>query len=131
MPLSRAVYMCLILVSSAFADQITLKNGDRLTGTILKNDGEKLTMKTELAGDVTVPWEAVTGITTSEAVHIELKDGQRVVGALNMDNGRINVSTAETGAVSASRESVRFIRSKAEQIAYDAEIDRYRNPRLV
>jgi putative salt-induced outer membrane protein len=127
----RALYTCLMLGSVVFADQITLKNGDRLTGSILKNDGEKLTMKTELAGEVTVPWEAVTAIATSEAVHIELKDGQHVVGALNMDEGRIQVSTAETGSVSASRDSVKFIRSKAEQAAYDAEIDRYRNPRLV
>ena len=30
-----------------FADQVTLKNGDRLTGTILKSDGKTLTLHTD------------------------------------------------------------------------------------
>jgi len=41
-------------VATAVADQITLKNGDRLTGKIVKSDGGKLVIKTDLLGDVTV-----------------------------------------------------------------------------
>jgi hypothetical protein len=37
---------------------VTLKNGDRLTGTIVKSDTKTLLIKTELAGDVTVLWDA-------------------------------------------------------------------------
>jgi hypothetical protein len=40
--------------SPLFADQIVLKNGDRLTGTIEKSDDKSLVMKTEFAGEVTV-----------------------------------------------------------------------------
>lgn len=39
-------------VSALFADQITLTNGDRLTGTIVKSDGKELTLKTDYAGEV-------------------------------------------------------------------------------
>jgi hypothetical protein len=39
-----------------FADQIVLKNGDRLTGTIEKSDDKALVIKTAFAGEVTVQW---------------------------------------------------------------------------
>jgi len=42
-----------LLCPQVFADQITLKNGDRLTGTIVKSDAKTLVIKTEAAGDVT------------------------------------------------------------------------------
>ena len=40
------------------ADQISLKNGDRVTGAVIKKDGDKLTFKSEVFGEVTVPWDA-------------------------------------------------------------------------
>jgi putative salt-induced outer membrane protein YdiY len=117
----------------ANADQITLKNGDRISGAITKNDGKNLTIKSEFAGMVTVPWDAVTGLTSTSPLHVELKDGQRIVGtvALPADGTTMAVTTKETGAVTASRESIRSIRSSDEQASYDAEIERFRNPRLV
>jgi len=33
------------------ADEITLKNGDRVTGKIVKKDGDKVTIKSDLMGD--------------------------------------------------------------------------------
>jgi hypothetical protein len=42
----------LVLSSSLFADQVTLKNGDRLTGTVVKSDGKTLVIHTDAAGDV-------------------------------------------------------------------------------
>jgi hypothetical protein len=41
------------------ADQVVLKNGDRLTGTIVKSDGKTLLIKTEFTGDITVQWPAI------------------------------------------------------------------------
>ncbi len=46
--------LTLLAVSSTlFADQVTLKNGDRLTGTVVKSDGKTLVIHTDAAGDVT------------------------------------------------------------------------------
>ena len=45
--------------SSVFADQVTLKNGDRLTGTVVKSDGKTLVLHTEAAGDVTIQFAAI------------------------------------------------------------------------
>ena len=90
-------------------------------------------MKSEFAGEVTVPWEAVTGLSSAGPLHVELNDGQRIVGSVTLppDGATLAITTKETGAVTASRESVKSIRSSEEQASYDAEIDRFRNPRLV
>ncbi len=55
----------LAIIGSALADQVTLKNGDRLSGTIAKSDGKTLVLKTDYAGDVTVQFDAIQGITST------------------------------------------------------------------
>ena len=42
--------------SLALADQVTLKNGDRLTGAVVKSDAKVLTLKSEFAGIVAIDW---------------------------------------------------------------------------
>src|ERR1700721_2270962 len=51
-----------ILISSALmlADQITLKNGDHLTGKIVKSDGKTVVLPTEFAGAGTIQLPATT-----------------------------------------------------------------------
>lgn len=43
-----------LAAGSVRADQITLKNGDRLSGKIVSGDGKTLLLKSEFAGDVTI-----------------------------------------------------------------------------
>src|SRR5580693_2254991 len=62
--------------STLFADQVTLKNGDRLTGTITKSDDKTLLIKTEFAGDVTVQWPAVQEVTSTQPLHVALSNGK-------------------------------------------------------
>ena len=114
-----------------FADQVTLKNGDRITGAIVKYDGKNLIIKSELAGDVTIPWANVTTVTSSQPLNVTLKDGQKIVGTVTTDGSKFDVATKETGKVAAARDAVVGIRSEAEQKAYDTEIERFRNPRLI
>jgi putative salt-induced outer membrane protein len=120
---------CLFAVS-ARADQVTLKNGDRLTGTIVKSDAKTMLIKTELAGDVNVQWEAVTSIVSSQPLHLALKDGQTVVGTVTTSDGKLDVATKTTGEVAAPKEAVVTVRNDDEEKAYDAEMDRLRNPHL-
>ncbi len=121
----------LLAGSAAYADQVTMKNGDRLSGTIVRFDGKNLVFKSEFAGEVTIPWDAVAGLESKEPLHVGLKDQQTVVGAISASGTDFQVKTAETGPVSAKREAVTSIRNKAEQEAYDLQIERLRNPRLV
>ena len=125
------IYSLLATGVAAHADQITLKNGDRLSGSIVKFDGKNILLKSELAGDVTVPWDAVTAVSSKDPLYVGLKDSQTVVGAIRSSGNDLKVETAQAGTVTAPREAVVSIRSKAEQEAYDAQIERYRNPRLV
>ena len=121
--------LCL-LAMSAMADQVTLKNGDRLTGTIVKSDGKTLLIKTEFAGDVSVQWDAVSGIVSSQPLHLALKDGQTIVGTVNETDNKVEVTTKETGPVTASKDAVTAVRNDAEQKAYDDQIERLKHPHL-
>jgi hypothetical protein len=59
--------------ASAFADQVSLKNGDRLSGTIVKADAKELVLETDFAGTVTIKWESITGVDSSSPLHLELQ----------------------------------------------------------
>lgn len=72
-----------IYLLPAYADQLFLTNGDRLTGTLQLMVDEKLTFKTNLAGDITVDIENVRTITTDAPVVLRLQDGSTVKAQLS------------------------------------------------
>jgi len=116
--------LCVILLASSivFADQVVLKNGDRLTGTIVKSDGKNLVLKSEFAGEVTIQWDAVQGLTSAGDLHLDLKNGQKIVGQVSTIDGRLVVATKAQGNVSAPVDSVAIIRNTNEQLAYDKSL---------
>jgi putative salt-induced outer membrane protein len=107
--------------SSLFADQITMKNGDRLTGTIEKSDDKSLVIKTEFAGEVTVDWSAIQDVKSDQALHVGLKDGKTVVGRVSTVDGKIEVSTQGAGKVDAPKDTVTVMRSDSEQRAWEKQ----------
>lgn len=117
---SSLVVLCLAALSwsSAFADQIVLKNGDRLTGTIEKSDDTSLVIKSEFAGEVTVQWGAIQQITSDQPLHVGMKDGKTLVGAVTASDGKFEVAT-KTGTVETPRDAVTLMRSDAEQAAWE------------
>jgi len=115
-----------IFYSALFADQITLKNGDRLTGTITKSDGKTLIIKTEFAGEVTVQWPAIQDVTSTQPLHIALSSGKTVVGPVTAADGNLAVSTSSSGTVNVATSDVTAFRSDAEQAAYEKSL----HPRL-
>ncbi len=126
-----ALLLALAAVHLAVADQVTLKNGDRLTGAILKSDAKALTLKSEFAGTIAIEWSALESITSSAPLYLTLKSGQVLIGPVETANGTIEVRTADAGLVSTSKAQIDTIRSKEEQEAYQASIDRFRNPGLL
>jgi len=61
------VGLLLVLIafsSEVVADQVTLKNGDRVTGKIVTSDGTKVIVKSDLIGEVTILFASVETITT-------------------------------------------------------------------
>lgn len=60
------IYVLLLMTCpNVFADQIVLKNGDRLIGKIIKKDGDKIMIETETAGTVSILWTAVEKVIAS------------------------------------------------------------------
>lgn len=104
------------------ADQVTLKNGDRLTGTVVKSDGKTLLLHTDAAGDVTIQFDAVQDIKTDAALHVSLKDGKTAVGPVTTTDGKIEIATKTGGTVEVAKEDVTLIRNDAEQAAYDKSL---------
>jgi len=124
-------FFLLVLAACCWADEVKLMNGDRLSGTVVRLDDKELTLKTEYAGDLKIKREAVASIETTEAVNVSLKDGQSLVGRLKLAEAKVEVTSETTGVVSAKEADVTLFRSKAEMEAYERELDRLKNPRLV
>jgi putative salt-induced outer membrane protein YdiY len=115
--------LTLLVVSSAlFADQVTLKNGDRLTGKVVKSDGKTLVLHTDAAGDVTIQFDTIQEIKTDDQMHVTLKDGKTAVGPVTTADGKIEVATKTAGTVEAPKDDVTLIRNDAEQTAYDKSL---------
>jgi putative salt-induced outer membrane protein YdiY len=130
----RVLYVAVVIMVVAcpqlFADQVTLKNGDRLTGSIVNSDGKILTLRSDFAGEVKIQWDAIQEITSSEPLYLTGKDGQVLVGKVSTTDGKFHVQTANSGEVSVAKDVVQSVRSKEQQTTYEAEIERLRHPKL-
>lgn len=112
-------WACLSLLSStAWADQLVMKNGDRVTGSIIKQDGKTITIKTQLFGLVTAAWDQVASIQSEQPVNVVLKNGKSVTGNLSTSEGTIDISSGNT-KVEAAPAEVAAMRNADEQKAYE------------
>ena len=111
----------LAFASSAFADEVTVKNGDHLKGKIVKSDGKTLVLHTDFAGDLTIQLSQVTHITTDQKLHITTKEKKTVVGTVTANDGNFEVTT-NGGAVEIPVANIVTIRNDAEQVAYEKSL---------
>lgn len=112
---TNVIAIVLVTTIPALADQVSLKNGDRLTGTIVQSDGKSLVLHTEYAGDLTLKWDAVKGIESSEPLHVELQNGKTAVGPVSTSDGTVKIATS-SGEVAAPVGSVKAL---SQQAAYE------------
>jgi hypothetical protein len=120
--LSRQTARCLLLLclvpALSFADQVVLKNGDTITGNIVKKDGAKLTLHSEFLGDVTMPWTAVKSIKSDEPLTVVLPGGQSVLGKLSTSGENLEVATATTTSTTPLA-TVDAVRNAAEEHTFE------------
>lgn len=109
-------------LSACLADEVTLKNGDRLTGTIAQSDGKTLTLHTDYAGDLSIKWDAVQGVESKETLHLQMKDGKTVAGPVTTSDGKLQVSTSG-GNVEAPISDIKNLRSDKEESAYQKTLN--------
>lgn len=111
-----------VFASQAFADQIVLKNGDRLTGTIVKSDGKTIVLKSDMVGEVFIELDNVENITADKPLYLTLNDGRTVSGLVTAKSGQFEIKS-NGGPVIVERSAVAVVRSEAEQRAYESTLN--------
>jgi putative salt-induced outer membrane protein YdiY len=87
----------LLFVVSAYADEVTLINGDVLSGKITKLVEGSMEFTTDLAGTVTVKLEDIDTLSTDEPVTLELTDGSILERRLIQSGpGKFRIEAGET-----------------------------------
>ena len=125
-----AVLLIVVLAPTVFADQITLKNGDRLTGTIITSDAKTLVLKTEYADAVTIKWDFVQQIESAQPLYVGTKGGQVIVGPVTTSDNKLAVATKESGSVAVAKADVTSLRNADEEKKAEAALDRLQHPSL-
>lgn len=71
------------LAPSALAqDEVLLKNGDRLSGSVLELDGDQLRLKTSYAGILKIDWKQVRALETTSKRKVEFATGLEMEGII-------------------------------------------------
>src|SRR5215470_7190786 len=104
-----ALSLLLFFAPVLSADQVVLKNGDTITGSIIKKDGAKLTLKSEFLGEVTMPWTAVKSIRSDETLTVVLPGGEAVAGKVSTSGETLEVA-APSGQKTAPLADVQAVR---------------------
>ncbi len=108
--------VCLVafVAISASADVLVMKNGDRVTGSVVKKDGKTITLKTASFGDVTAAWADVASLEAAAPLTVVLAGGKTVAGAVNESEGTVKIAATE-GPVTSPAAEVVAIRNDAEE----------------
>ena len=94
-------FALLIFCPGAFADVVTMTNGDVITGEILTLEGGKLKVKTPYNAALELDWAAVKSVRSDVPVELVLEDERHVKGTLETSpDGTLQVVTETAGPVS-------------------------------
>ena len=117
------VFISLLCQAAALqAEQVTLKNGDHLSGAIVSMDGKKLVIKTSYAGDVSIDWAEVSQFSSDKDTLVVTKaDKQLVSGTVTSEGPDVLVATTQ-GVQTVPRADVATMRSPADQAAYEKSL---------
>ncbi len=95
-----------------------MKNGDRLTGSVVQLDGKNITIKTTAFGLVSAPWDQVASLKTDAPIHITLQGGRTMTGTIAPANGRLAI-TSNGSTTDVSTGEITGLRNDAQQVAYE------------
>ena len=115
------LFVTLAATVAANAEQVTLKNGDKISGAVVKSDGKTLVFKTDYAGDLSISWAAIQDLSSEKKLYVATPEKKLVSGTVTTLDGDLVVTTIQ-GAVHVPKASASLIRSEGEQAAYDASL---------
>lgn len=89
-----AVAFC--IAGNCLADEVRLKNGDKLTGQVIRMEEEKLVLKTSYAGEITIAWKEVSSVMADDPVKVLLKDETALEGnTASIEDGKMKLNTGK------------------------------------
>ncbi len=97
--------------AAAAAGTVTLENGDRITGDLVKVDGGKMTVATKHMCDVVIDMAGIAAFTSDDQVAAKLRTGDTVVGRVTSAGGGRVTFTSESGSYEVAVADVRALRA--------------------
>ena len=116
------LFAILTVACIARADTVTLDNGDRLTGMIVKSDGKELVLMTDKAGSITVQWSAVRQITATALLYVATSQGPTVAGGVATEGTDLVVTPSSGAPQRIPLANVTSLRSQSEETAYERSL---------
>jgi len=110
-----------------FADTVVMKNGDHITGKILKTDTNAIVIKTDYAGEIKIDLPSVVSLTSDEPLNVTLKNAAPARGKVSVADDTVHVE----GGSQAKRADLTAIRDDDNQKAWLREDERLHHPRLL
>jgi len=112
--------LSLFCIVSSFADEVVLKNGNHLTGDIVKLDDNKLVLKTDFADEIHIKWDAVSSFSAKSPVVVQTADKKVTVTNLERKDTMIAMNTGQPVEIEAA--NIKTLRSQGEQDSYEASL---------
>lgn len=81
------------------ADEIKLKNGDRLTGSVLSVADGRVHLRTTYAGDISFPWSEVVSLKTDHPLTVTLRNGTEETGWIEPSRASVLLLLAPSGTM--------------------------------
>lgn len=96
------IILLMLSFMTASADEVHLRNGDRISGKIIRMVEGKLVVKTEYAGEITIDWQQVENLSADEQIKVVLEDETTLEGQiLSPEAGTIKLGTEKLEEVTA------------------------------
>ncbi len=98
-----AIVLSLLLSATAHAqgrtDVVTLANGDRITGEVVRLDRGRLEFKTDDAGTLYLEWDKLSSVVATRQVEVLTTDGSRYLGSLGRATNRSIIVVTSEGTI--------------------------------
>jgi hypothetical protein len=115
---ASAAFLACLVSTAAWADQIVLKDGDRITGAIVKKDGPNVTIQSKNFGLVTLKWDDIATVRTDQPLSVVLPNDRTVKANIQTQDDRIQIAAGGASQTVAPTEIV-ALRNDAEQETYE------------
>ena len=77
--------LMVIFITTVNADELLMKNGDRLQGSVISMSLGKLVFKTSYAGEISIKWDEIASLTTKEPLQAYLRNEKTLMGKMKIN----------------------------------------------